>query len=216
MARTRASTDLPIRVEFHHGAYRYRPRHGIHIRLGVEKLEAIEMFKAVGDPQDVARWCAARNEVRRLRIAGGPEKVGGIPATWLGAIYRKARANAIARKLPFLLSIEDVHAIAQRAVAKCEVSGIDFSYELVRGRSRIRSRMIWAPSLDRIDSTRGYTPNNVRLVCAAVNIALSDWGLDVLRKIADGLGTTDQKDEQNQCAKTKESAVSSPPLSVKM
>ena len=42
----------------------------------------------------------------------------------------------------------------------------------------------FAPSLDRIDSTGGYTRDNVRLVCQAVNFALNAYGEDVFREIA--------------------------------
>ena len=36
----------------------------------------------------------------------------------------------------------------------------------------------YAPSLDRIDPKRGYTPDNVRLVVFAINTMLLDWGAD--------------------------------------
>ena len=34
----------------------------------------------------------------------------------------------------------------------------------------------WAPSIDRIDSSLGYTENNCRIVCYAVNAAMNAWG----------------------------------------
>ena len=39
-------------------------------------------------------------------------------------------------------------------------------------------------SLDRIDSSKGYTVENCRLVCTAVNLAMNEWGEDVLERIA--------------------------------
>lgn len=39
------------------------------------------------------------------------------------------------------------------------------------------------PSIDRIDTTRGYTPDNVRLVCAAVNLALNQFGEGIFFRI---------------------------------
>ena len=34
----------------------------------------------------------------------------------------------------------------------------------------------FAPSLDRISSQGGYTADNVRLVCIAVNFGMGQWG----------------------------------------
>lgn len=50
----------------------------------------------------------------------------------------------------------------------------------------------FAPSLDRIDSTRGYVVGNVQFVCTAANFAKGQWGLDVLRRIARGVVATER------------------------
>jgi hypothetical protein len=50
-----------------------------------------------------------------------------------------------------------------------------------------RDRRPFRPSLDRIDSTKGYTKDNVRLVCSCVNYALGPWGEAVLRVMAGAL-----------------------------
>lgn len=44
----------------------------------------------------------------------------------------------------------------------------------------------WAPSIDRIDSTRGYTQDNVQLVCWAFNMAKGPWSEEVFRVVAQG------------------------------
>ena len=59
---------------------------------------------------------------------------------------------------------------------KCELTQIPFNRTIV-GPYKANP---YAPSLDRIDSKRGYTKDNVRLICFGVNRALSDWGLDIL------------------------------------
>lgn len=58
----------------------------------------------------------------------------------------------------------------------CAVTGIPFVYD-VPGHPLM-------PSLDRIDSSKGYTADNVRLVCWAVNCAASTWGLEAYLAIA--------------------------------
>jgi hypothetical protein len=41
----------------------------------------------------------------------------------------------------------------------------------------------FAPSIDRINPSIGYTKDNIRLVCASVNFALNEFGEDIFRKI---------------------------------
>lgn len=57
----------------------------------------------------------------------------------------------------------------------CEVTGQPF--DLSSGRK------FNSPSFDRVDCSRGYTYDNVRVVLNLVNVALGDWGEDVLRSV---------------------------------
>jgi hypothetical protein len=80
---------------------------------------------------------------------------------------------------PFNLTRE---SIASRiAAGKCEVTGLPF--DLSPGPDKHHANP-WAPSLDRRDSTGGYTEDNVQVVCAAYNYAKSEWTGDVLLKLA--------------------------------
>ncbi len=58
-------------------------------------------------------------------------------------------------------------------VGKCALSGLSFDF----APSDISSRNPLAPSLDRIDSNGHYTDGNTRVVCCALNAAISEWGL---------------------------------------
>lgn len=71
---------------------------------------------------------------------------------------------------------------------KCALTGIPFNLESPEG-ATLRP---WAPSLDRIDSSKGYTAKNCRLVCVAVNFALNQWGEAVFRKIATAIASQNQ------------------------
>ncbi len=51
---------------------------------------------------------------------------------------------------------------------RCELSGAAF--DLSPGRKAT------SPSLDRRNPDKGYTPENVRVICHALNAALGDWG----------------------------------------
>ncbi len=50
--------------------------------------------------------------------------------------------------------------------------------------SRIRP---WAPSIDRRDSSAGYTASNCRLVCAYVNVAMNRFGDDLLVELIEAI-----------------------------
>ena len=65
--------------------------------------------------------------------------------------------------------------------ARCALTGIEFDLRVV---GTGQARRPFAPSLDRIDCSEGYTRDNTRLVCQAVNFALNAFGEDIFREIA--------------------------------
>lgn len=56
----------------------------------------------------------------------------------------------------------------------CALSGLPFrpEYDGVHGRNP------FAPSIDRIDSAKGYTLDNCRVILSCLNMGLGQWGLD--------------------------------------
>ena len=60
----------------------------------------------------------------------------------------------------------------------CELSGVPFTrFGKVRGP--------FSASIDRINSKLGYTYDNIRIICTALNTALGNWGEEVLLQILD-------------------------------
>lgn len=57
---------------------------------------------------------------------------------------------------------------------KCAISKLDMTYELFNG------RIFTNVSVDRIDSNKGYTKDNIQLVCMAVNQMKSDMSTEEL------------------------------------
>lgn len=87
----------------------------------------------------------------------------------------RVRARAKAKGLPYDLDNHVPEFEARLNVGKCELTGIPF--ELGRGHH-------WAnPSVDRIKPEDGYVYGNIRIILCALNIALGNWGEDVLLKI---------------------------------
>jgi hypothetical protein len=66
-------------------------------------------------------------------------------------------------------------------IGKCEVTGIEFEFGK-HGDKRRFNRL--APSLDRVDSLRGYTKDNCQVVIAHYNFAKGQWSADDLDCLA--------------------------------
>lgn len=90
-------------------------------------------------------------------------------------LHKITKARAKLRGRQYGLSVEALARMLFDVGDRCEVTGLKFDY-------RAKSDPDWkvrpmAPSLDRISNKGGYEPNNVRLVCACVNVAINEWGL---------------------------------------
>jgi len=100
--------------------------------------------------------------------------------------FKAAKKRAAAKGMEFSLTDDDIENLIKSAQGRCALTGTPFS--MVRRDDSYRAP--FAPSLDRIDSSLGYTASNTRLVCVAVNWALSDWGAEVFETIATGYVAT--------------------------
>lgn len=94
-----------------------------------------------------------------------------------------ARRNSDTRLIQFTLTIEEFESLVERAQGRCMITGIPFEFARVSG----SMRRPFAPSIDRIDSAKGYSADNVRLVCVLVNLAMNEWGLEPLMRVARNL-----------------------------
>lgn len=107
---------------------------------------------------------------------------------WIAAAiargYRNARKNASQRKLEFSIPESEIFNLAKSCRSRCQMTGIRFA--LVDAMAPYE-RQPWAPSLDRIDRSRGYVAGNCRLICAIANIAMNTWGEGPLLTLADAL-----------------------------
>lgn len=95
-------------------------------------------------------------------------------------MHGRALRRAAASNISFDLSAADVEFMYIRSKIRCELSGIGFSFEVSNKRWKSNP---WVPSIDRIDSSKGYTLSNCRIVCHAVNRGIGEWGDDVFLKV---------------------------------
>ena len=92
---------------------------------------------------------------------------------------KRAETRARSRSWEFDLTEVWVRDRIAKQNGRCVLTGIPFTTTPEPGR-----RNPFAPSIDRVDCSRGYTKDNVRIVLLSVNIALSDWGEEHFATIA--------------------------------
>ncbi len=93
---------------------------------------------------------------------------------WL-VVLSKAEIRAKRKGLLFSLRQEDIQPQLDAGV--CEVTGVPFDM-------KSSARQWNTPSLDRIDSSKGYVKSNVRMVCWAVNAMAGEWGIEKAIELA--------------------------------
>ena len=96
----------------------------------------------------------------------------------LYGIYSAARDRARRNKLKFAIDFHFIVSLAEKQEYKCVLTGKQFTYKCNN-----RKYSPWNPSIDRIDSKKGYTKDNVRLVCTIVNLALNNFGENVFSEM---------------------------------
>lgn len=76
-----------------------------------------------------------------------------------------------AAKMGLLFDITENFVLEKLRKGTCERTGIPFEY----GLSDTAWRTPWVPSIDRIDSEKGYTVDNVQIVCWMYNAAKTQF-----------------------------------------
>jgi len=74
------------------------------------------------------------------------------------------------------LTKDDLINLFKKQEGKCAISGIEMTYTTGKGTGIIPDNV----SVDRIDSSKGYSKDNVQLVCSIVNIMKSNLPLNKL------------------------------------
>lgn len=96
------------------------------------------------------------------------------------ALHKSMVKNAKTRGIPVELEVADVEAMLAACGGACSVTGLQFDSTQYPGH-RIRP---WMPSIDRIDPAGPYSRANTRIVCAAVNVAMNQFGEAVFLRLA--------------------------------
>lgn len=90
-------------------------------------------------------------------------------------LLRSARRRAGCKGLEYSLSLEWALEQWRAQDGRCKVTGA--TLDLSDGPDgRATTFRPLSPSLDRIDSGKGYTPDNVEIVCTHINLAFGQFG----------------------------------------
>lgn len=88
-------------------------------------------------------------------------------------LFNTARRSAKKRGLKFDLTVEWIEE--KLKLGLCELTNLTFSFGV---------RNAYTPSIDRKDSSKGYTKDNCRVILWALNAAFNEWGEGIFQAIA--------------------------------
>ena len=117
------------------------------------------------------QYAKENSEQRRLTTADYRSRVKSSRVHFIREILRTAKTNARKRNMVFEITYDFVDSKIIFQKEKCALTGIIFSYNPDES-SRCRAH---APSIDRIDNKKGYTEENVQIVCCMVNRAKNEY-----------------------------------------
>lgn len=95
-----------------------------------------------------------------------------------------SKKRAVLKGLPFTLTLDWALEAFENQGGCCLLTGIPFTFD--RNPYGERFYRPFSPSLDQNQPGGGYTPENTRLVCVAVNIALNRFGEEVFHRVCEG------------------------------
>jgi hypothetical protein len=84
-------------------------------------------------------------------------------------------ARGRARKKDREFSLERAWIEEILTIGTCQVTGIKFDMKLAKRNDNLKNNSIYAPSVDRIENSRGYTPDNSRITLYAYNTGKNEW-----------------------------------------
>ena len=104
------------------------------------------------------------------------------PGSWLREMAIRVKQRAKQKRVACAITIDDLRRMCINTRGRCEVSGVAFS-DTTTGKGKMRP---FIPSIDRRNPVLGYTLENCRIVCAAINVAMFTWGEDTFKRLSVG------------------------------
>jgi len=152
-------------------------------------LNSVRGYRA-GFRKHGASWIEAERTRSRASTkrwyAENPEKQREANRRWRGEnparkLLGACRSGSKQRGHECAITVEMIEEML--APMTCSATGLPLSLEHDGG----SYRNPWAPSIDRINPSKGYVPGNVRVVCALYNLARNDFPDEALMTLAKAL-----------------------------
>lgn len=120
--------------------------------------------------------------------SGEYKKYRTTPRGRMNSMWHTLKKGAKQRGIEFEISQEWLYN--KILEGRCEKTGIPFVLDADTHKDTVvskgQSRNPWAPSLDRIDSSKGYTEDNCQIVCYAYNMAKGCFDESVVEMLCRG------------------------------
>lgn len=102
------------------------------------------------------------------------------------SLFNESKKRSKNTNIPFSLTKSEIDNMLIECNGSCALTNIPFDLHFYSTYTSNPFR----PSIDRIDTNKGYVKENVRLVCIAVNYALNEFGEQVFRQVCDAYFAT--------------------------
>jgi hypothetical protein len=170
--------DYPKGIEARGNTLRIRLYH-----QGKEYSETIRCDPR--DPHAIEAAVRRRDKMKQLAASGIDPTIERVMdaehvdlSSAYAAMFIAARKRGKERR-GYELRSEDEQKLVRRAAGRCAVSDIPLSVKKYGAQ-----KAPFAPSLDRIDSSKPYSLENCRIVCTSVNFAMNEWGTWAFDRVA--------------------------------
>lgn len=168
---------------------RLRAQRKIWVEKNREKLRAYDRARPPrphGKPKDPAKqraYAAEWQKKRRIKDPGYEARAYAKriakPRNRAILMYKVAKKRSLMFGYECTITVDEIQAKLEAGV--CEMTGLPFDFSAGNG------RIPRSPSLERFDNSRGYTSENVRVVCWQFNAAKQHWSFDTLLDFAHAL-----------------------------
>lgn len=119
-----------------------------------------------------------RREASRVQAAGARKRS---PSSLLQALLTQCKFRAKKRGMEFDLTFDWANTKLEEQGGKCAISGVEMIASNAPAKSRSHK---FTATIDRIDSTKGYTKDNVQLVTYIANICKNAFTMEDVMEFA--------------------------------
>ena len=130
-------------------------KHYVCTSCGVEK-DVEQFYKGFSQRRPICKTCI---------LSANKQRIQSCPIAYLRTNWNRLKHLRKRQGYCVDLVVEDLRDIFQKQGGLCALSGVVMTFHPEADQSRGTNA-----SIDRIDVTRGYSKDNVRLVCSRVNL----------------------------------------------